>query len=78
MQVLMLTKPSEKHVETCTYTTFGEITQSFIKDTSAKNNTSVLALIMSYETREDNFNKAFRVSSWVIYTIIQIMTALII
>ena len=35
------------------YTTFGEITQPFIKSTLEKNNTSVLALIMFYETRGD-------------------------
>ena len=35
----------------CMHTKFGEITQPFIKATLAKKNTSVLALIMSYETR---------------------------
>ena len=33
------------------YTTFGEITQPFIRDTLAKKNTGVLALLMFYETR---------------------------
>ena len=41
------------------YTTFGEITQPFIKATLSKNNTSVLALIMFYETRADNPGKSF-------------------
>ena len=53
------------------YTTFGEITQPFIKSTLSKNNTSVLALIMIYETRADNPKKYFRVLSCVIYTIIK-------
>ena len=35
------------------FTTFGVITQHFIKSTLANNNTSVLALIMFYETRAD-------------------------
>ena len=50
------------------YTTFGEITQPFIKATLAKNNTSVLVLIMFYETRSDNPRKYFRVFSYIIYT----------
>ena len=50
------------------YTTFGKITQPFIKDTLSKNNTSVLALITFYETRADNPNKYYKVFSWVIYT----------
>ena len=47
------------------YTTFSEITKTFIKATSAENNASVLAL------RADNTKKYFRVSSCVIYTIIK-------
>ena len=35
------------------FTTFGEIKQPFIKDTSAKNNISVLGLIFSYDTGSD-------------------------
>ena len=53
------------------FTTFGEITQPFIKVTLAKTNTSGLVLIMFYDTREDNPKKAFRVLSCVIYTIIK-------
>ena len=51
-------------------TTFGEITQSFIKSTLSKKNTSVLTLIMFHETRGENPKKYFRVLSCVIYTII--------
>ena len=50
-------------------TKFGAITQPLIKDTLLKNNTSVLALIMFYETRSDK--KVFRVLSCVIYTTIK-------
>ena len=53
------------------YTTFGEIIQPFINAALAKNNTSVLALIISYETRADNTKNYFRVFSCVIYTIIK-------
>ena len=52
-------------------TTFGEITQPFIKTTLSKKNTSVLELIMFCETRGDNPRKYFRVFSCVIYTIIK-------
>ena len=58
-------------MEKCINTTFGEITQPFIKATLSKKNTSVLALIMFYETRADNPKKAFRVLSCVMYTIIK-------
>ena len=53
------------------YTTFGEITQPFIKSTIEKINTSVLALIMFYDTREYIPKKQFRVLSCVIYGIIK-------
>ena len=53
------------------YATFGEITQPFIKATLTKKNTSVLSLIMFYETRADNPKKDFGVLSCVIYTIIK-------
>ena len=53
------------------YTRFGEITQPFIKATLAKDNTSVLALIIFYETRADNPKKALIVFSCVIYSIIK-------
>ena len=58
-------------MENFIYTAFGEITQLFIKSTSAKKNTSVLALIIFYEIRSDNPKKYFRVLSCVIYTIIK-------
>ena len=60
-----------KAVEKCMFTTFVEITQTFIKATLAKNNTLVLALIMFYETRAYNPRKYFILSSCVIYTIIK-------
>ena len=53
------------------FTAFGVITQPFIKATLAKNNTSVLALIMFYDTRAYNTKKYFSVLSCVIYTIIK-------
>ena len=53
------------------HTTFGEITQPFIKPTLSKNNTRVLALIKFYETVGDNPKKYFRLLSCVIYTIIK-------
>ena len=51
---LNVNKAFREKVGKCMYTKFGEITQLFIKATLAKNNTSVLALIMVYETRQDN------------------------
>ena len=68
---LNVNKAFRQHVEKCTCTTFGEITKPFIKATLLKKNTSVLELIMFYETREDNTKKSFRVLSYVIYTIIK-------
>ena len=53
------------------YTTFSETTQPFIKYTLAKNNTSVLALIMFYDTIADNPKKDYRVLSCIIYTIVK-------
>ena len=53
------------------YTTFGEVTQPFIKSILKKRNTSVLALIIFYDTRADNPKKYFIVLSCVIYTIIK-------
>ena len=51
-------------------TTFGALTKSFIKTTLSKTNTSVLALLMFYDTIGVKPNKYFRVLSCVIYTII--------
>ena len=68
---LNVNKAFREQVEKCMYTIFVEITQPFIKATSAKNNTSVLALIMFYDTRADNTKKSFRVLICVIYTIIK-------
>ena len=48
---LNVNKAFRHQVEKCIYTTFGEITEPSIKATLSKNNTSVLALIISYETR---------------------------
>ena len=64
---LNVNKSFRYQVEKCMYTKFGEITQYFIKSTLSKNNTSVLTLIMFYETRSDNTKKVFRVLSCVIY-----------
>ena len=51
------------------FTTFGEITQPFIKSTLEKTHTSVLESIIFYDTRPDN--KAYIVLSCVIYTTIR-------
>ena len=51
-------------------TTFGAITQPYIRTILEKNNTRVLALFMLYETRK-NPRKDFKVLSCVIYTIIR-------
>ena len=59
-------------------TTFGELTQPFIKATLLKNNTSVLELIIFHETIRENHKKSFRVLSCVIYTIIKIMSVFMI
>ena len=51
------------------FTTFGEITQPFIKSTLAKKNTSVLELVIFYEKIAEK--KVYGVFSCVIYTIIK-------
>ena len=66
---LNVNKAFRSQVKKCMFTTFGEITHPFIKATLAKKNTSVLALIMFYETRADK--KSYRVLSCVIYDIIK-------
>ena len=68
---LNINKEFREQVETCMFTTFGEITQLLIKATLVKNNTSVLALIMFYDARAYNPKKYFSVLSCVIYTIIK-------
>ena len=68
---LSFNKSFKEQVEKCMFTTFGEIKKPFIKAKLEKNNTSVLALIMFYETRADNPKKAYRVLSCVIYTTIK-------
>ena len=62
-------KTFREKVEKCMLTTFGKITQPFIKSTLSKNNTCVLSLIMFYETSADKI--AHRVLSFFIYTIIK-------
>ena len=57
-------------LEKCTHTTFGELTQSFIKSTLSKK-TSVLALIMLYKKIGEKHKKVLRVISCVIYTIVK-------
>ena len=68
---LNINKAFREKVGKCMYTSFGEITQPFIKPTLLKNNTSVLFLIIFYEKRAYNPKKAFRVLSCDIYTIIK-------
>ena len=58
-QGLNVNKNFKEQVGKCMNTTIGEITQPFIKATFAKKNTSVLALIMFYETRGDNPKKYY-------------------
>ena len=53
------------------YTKFGGIKQPFIKTKLSKKNTRALELIMFYETRGYNLKKYFRVSSCVVYSIIE-------
>ena len=48
-------------------TTFGALTQTFIKTTLFKKNPSVLALLMFHERRGVNPQKYFRVLSCIIY-----------
>ena len=52
------------------YTIFGEITQPFMKTTFSKYNTSLLALIIFYDTRAYIIRKAFGVLSCVVYSIV--------
>ena len=66
---LNVNKAPREQVEKCMFTKFGEITQPFIKSKLLENNTSVLALIIFYETRSDRI--FYRVLSYVIYTIIK-------
>ena len=63
-------KAFKEQVDECTNNTFGALTQPFIKNTILKNNASVLALLMFHEKRVLKPEKYFRVSSCVIYTII--------
>ena len=63
-------KGFREKVEKCMKTTFGTITQPFIRATLLKNKTRFLALLMFYETKSRNI--AYRVLSCVIYTIIKI------
>ena len=54
---LNVNKYFKEQMEKCIYTTFGPITQPFIKTTLSKKNTLVLALILVYETRGYNPKK---------------------
>ena len=65
-------KAFRDQVEKCMYTKLGEITQPFTKATLSKNSTSVLALIMFYDTGAKNPKKYIMVLSFFIYTIIKI------
>ena len=55
-----------EQVEKCMYTTFDEITKTFINATLEKKNTIVLAFIMFYETRANYSKKSYRVLRCVI------------
>ena len=59
---LNVKKAFREQVEKCMFTTFGEITQPFIKSTLAKKNKIVLALILFYDTRA--YQKSYRVLSF--------------
>ena len=68
---LNVNKAFREQVQNFMYTAFGEITQSFIKSILENNNISVLALIMYYETREENPRRDFIVLSCAIYVTIK-------
>ena len=68
---LHVNKAFRYQVEKCLNTTFGELTQYFIKATLSKNNTRVLALLMFHDTRGENPDTSFRVLICVSYTIIK-------
>ena len=74
---LHVNKYFKKQVEKCMNNTFGSLTQPFILKIMTKNNTSVLALLIFYETIKKS-EKYFRALSCVIYTIIDNFHALII
>ena len=69
-QGLNIDKTSKEQVKTCMYTKFGEITQPFIKSRLTKDNTSVLSLLLFYETITDDPKKYFIVLSCVVCCII--------
>ena len=50
--ILNINKSFKEQVTKCIKAKFGAITQPHINKISAKNNTRVLALLMSYETRK--------------------------
>ena len=66
---LNVNKAFREQVQTFMFTTFGEITQPFMRSTLEKINTNVLALIIFYEIIVDK--KYYRVLSCVIYTIMK-------
>ena len=49
--ILCVNKAFKEQLEKCMNTTFGELTKPFIKTTLLKKDTSVLALLMSHNTR---------------------------
>ena len=51
---LRVNKAFRDQVEKCMHTTFGELTQTFIKATLSKNNTSLLELIMFHNKISKN------------------------
>ena len=67
---LHVNKYFKYHVEKCMNNTFGNATQTFIKNVMTKKNTRLLELIMFHEKRHKRPKKSFIVLSCVIYTII--------
>ena len=68
---------NREQVENCVNTTFGTITQPFIRATFKKKKTSVLALLMFYETRAENID-VYSVELCYLYHNQKIMSVLII
>ena len=66
---LDINKSFRKQVGKYIKTTFGAITQSFIRSTLLKNKTRMLALLTFFKTRAEKIS--YRVLSFVIYTIIK-------
>ena len=66
----------KEQVEKFTNGTFVTPTQPFIRNTTKKNNTYVLALVMLYDTRHKNATESFRVLSCLMYNTIDIYVSI--